>query len=1040
MLCFLFLSMGAKVATAVNPVEMISIPGGGFQMGDHHDIYGTGPINLYGTLPLHPVTLDTFYMGKHEVTNQQYCDYLNDAYPVMLKIEGDNVYAINDVGNSFPYYSLFFDVFGGSQIEFSGGVFTPKLKGDTLIDMSNHPVINITWYGCAAYCNWLSGQEGLESCFNLSTWQCDFTKGGYRLPTEAQWEYAARGGEYSPYYRYPWGDTIDDSMANDWLSMDPYEPDPNFPLIYFPEPYTSPVGYYDGGQIPAGTDMANGYGLYDMAGNAAELVYDKWNKFYYNNSLNSGTVHNPTGADVGPGRIIRSGSWRGPSNYLMVSDRNGFEWPETSYADHVGFRVAASLNTYITEPQTISSPPGLQSENLHTTPGCCCTTCPKDGSTEIIGHSIYGFSGEYYESAVDLQIKGRGLDFIWGRKYRSQLGPNTSQGNGWDFSYNICLQQDINDIVLLDGNTRSDPYLLQADGTWAGDGFFRELTQDNPIDPDSDFTMTFSDKGSWHFNGFSHPTAPGKISDIIDRNGNTLHFDYDAQGRLVTIHDTLDTALHNRDITISYNGDGYIESVTDFVGRQVAYEYYQDGDPDGSAGDLKSVTSPAVIGTPTGNDFPDGKTTVYTYSTGFADESLNHNLLTITDPKGQTYLTNVYYATQNPVDLRFDRIKHQIWGDPSDILSLTYAPETPSAQNNFAILRTIVNDRMGNVSEHFYDDYNRQVLLHEYTGRANPGQLTTVTENRPIGKLRPGDPDFFETKYQWNEDAQLTETIYPNGNSIITVYELDFDSNAPRRTRGNIREIHSLPGPLGGDQSQITESFEYDSDLGCGCGGGTNFVSRRIDGRGNETLHTYDDRGNRTHTQHRIPSIAEDFEYNEFGQMTKHILPDNGNNHRRVDLYTYHSHASIANFDSDDCVDMLDFVIFSGFWSFIGNSIADIAPPGGDAVVDTLDLVEFFVNWLDCLGSPNPQTGYLKNIIMDAPNLALTTTFEYDDVGNMTRRIDPRGKDSQTTYNQLDQIVRTLTREISDASGVRYETLIFYDLGVTSQARQYKVL
>ena len=132
------------------------------------------------------------------------------------------------------------------------------------------------------------------------------------------------------------------------------------------------------------------------------------------------------------------------------------------------------------------------------------------------------------------------------------------------------------------------------------------------------------------------------------------------------IYDTL-----GREIEVAYNADGFIESVTDFAGRQVLYEYYQDGDAGGSFGDLKSVTTPVIDSTevfpvPSGHHFPLGKTTTYTYSKGFTDERLNHNLLTITDPKGQTYVTNTYHPTTDPTDINFDRIQTQVWGDSGD--------------------------------------------------------------------------------------------------------------------------------------------------------------------------------------------------------------------------------------------------------------------------------------------------------------------------------------------------------------------------------------
>ena len=106
---------------------------------------------------------------------------------------------------------------------------------------------------------------------------------------------------------------------------------------------------------------------------------------------------------------------------------------------------------------------------------------------------MYLFSGEFYEEVEDLRIPGRGLDFIWSRKYRSKIGPNTVQGNGWDFSYNISLIPAGADLIVCDGNSRRDGYHLlrstnnaqgEAGGasvalltgrTWTSPEFFNEL-------------------------------------------------------------------------------------------------------------------------------------------------------------------------------------------------------------------------------------------------------------------------------------------------------------------------------------------------------------------------------------------------------------------------------------------------------------------------------------------------------------------------------------------------------------------------------------
>jgi len=307
-----------------DPNEFVYIPAGSFQMGDHHD-------GISDALPVHTVTLDAFYMSKYEITNQQYCAFLNSAYPAQLKVVSGVVYAADDTSNSYPYCNMH-SYNPDSQIIFSDPDFSVNIK-DGITDMSDHPMVVVSWHGSVAYCNWKSQQEGLESCYYLSTWLCDFTKSGFRLPTEAEWEYAARGGEHDPYYRYPWGDTIDGSMANYNGSGDPYE--------VGAYPWTTPVGYYDGGQSPTGSDMANGYGLYDAACNIFEWCYDWRDSDYYSIS----PINNPTGPGSGTERVIRGGNWYGGGSICRVAYRRSAHPGNRSSS--YGFRIcvfASSLD------------------------------------------------------------------------------------------------------------------------------------------------------------------------------------------------------------------------------------------------------------------------------------------------------------------------------------------------------------------------------------------------------------------------------------------------------------------------------------------------------------------------------------------------------------------------------------------------------------------------------------------------------------------------------------------------------------------------
>jgi sulfatase modifying factor 1 len=276
------------------PNDMVAIPGGSFIMGDS---LNDGDSNQR---PIHIVTLDPFYMGKYEVTNEQYSEFLGSTQPL---VSADGVvYGRLDKWLNYPYFDTSI-ASSYSQIDFISGLpalhyqYPVRLKGRS--DMSNDPVVMVSWYGAVAYCNWRSQQEGKQPCYNLTDWTCDFTKNGYRLPTEAEWEYAARGGLSGK--RFPWGDTITHSQAN-YYSSSSYGYDTSPTRFYHPtwssdeiKPYTSQVGSFS----------ANGYRLYDMAGNVFEWCNDWCSSTYYSSS----PTDNPTGPASGNIRVLRGGCW-----------------------------------------------------------------------------------------------------------------------------------------------------------------------------------------------------------------------------------------------------------------------------------------------------------------------------------------------------------------------------------------------------------------------------------------------------------------------------------------------------------------------------------------------------------------------------------------------------------------------------------------------------------------------------------------------------------------------------------------------------------
>jgi len=307
------------------PDDFAYIPDGTFQMGDS---FNEG---YSDERPVHTVQLDSFAIGKFEVTNQQYCEYLNSA------LDSNSIYVSDGVvygsGNNKPYCDTSTSD-GWSQISYSDGAFSVRTKGGR--NMANDPMVCVSWYGAAAYCTWRNQQDGYEQCYNLSTWTCDFNKRGYRLATEAEWEYAARGGLSSK--RFPWGDTISHNQANYysyWEEGHPYYPyDVSQTEGYHPTwssdgiyPYTSPVGSF----------AANNYGLSDMAGNVWEWCNDWYGKY----SISPQT--NPTGPTWGLYRVLRGGSWACTTYGCRVAYRYLSFSPTYRYY-YIGFRCVLNIN------------------------------------------------------------------------------------------------------------------------------------------------------------------------------------------------------------------------------------------------------------------------------------------------------------------------------------------------------------------------------------------------------------------------------------------------------------------------------------------------------------------------------------------------------------------------------------------------------------------------------------------------------------------------------------------------------------------------
>ncbi len=280
--------------TGNNESPMVVIPAGSFEMGMDPDAALEYCQQLYEPFvgdecardwyldehPVHTFFLDDYYMDQYEVTNQQFAVFLNER------------------GNQSEGGATWLDAADEHvKIIEAGRVWA--VQGG----FGDHPVVEVTWYGAKAYCEWR----------------------GARLPTEAEWEKAARGDAGQV---YPWGDAFDGDLANfcdancnlDWSN-------PNYDDGYAG---TAPVGSYRGGVSP--------HGLYDMAGNVWEWVADWYGEDYY--STLKGGVENPTGPETGDYRVLRGGSGSDNGALLRAAFRSGIN---PSVSNHLrGFRCARS--------------------------------------------------------------------------------------------------------------------------------------------------------------------------------------------------------------------------------------------------------------------------------------------------------------------------------------------------------------------------------------------------------------------------------------------------------------------------------------------------------------------------------------------------------------------------------------------------------------------------------------------------------------------------------------------------------------------------
>jgi len=323
---------GGKEGTAKLTVGLVEVPG--------------AMIEAAGTA-INNVTVSTFYAGQYEVTNREFCEFLND-----MKAQGkDNPqegYNYDDPPKLVTWWDAVDDNFNGiidTVDKTPRYVVRKKTVENEDMDYSARPVVYVSWYGAVAYCNWLSEKHGLVPCYGgykndgLDRWGADGinynpANTGYRLFTEVEWEYACRnngnaGGVSTD--NYYWGAILGNEYGDPanwgylWFFWDCGTPGPGFENHH-----------------NVGTAFPNGLGLYDMSGNVLEWAndwsgdsfpYDGWEPV-----PPAAAYTDPKGPRTGDFRALRGGSWRNFADGCLSGFR--FAVPPGFRMDFFGFRIA----------------------------------------------------------------------------------------------------------------------------------------------------------------------------------------------------------------------------------------------------------------------------------------------------------------------------------------------------------------------------------------------------------------------------------------------------------------------------------------------------------------------------------------------------------------------------------------------------------------------------------------------------------------------------------------------------------------------------
>src|SRR5882724_1895074 len=653
--------------------------------------------------------------------------------------------------------------------------------------------------------------------------------------------------------------------------------------------------------------------------------------------------------------------------------QQGVELPPVS-SDNSGLVAEIERELGLAGDDTVLGPLIAQDIEAFAAGQKAVSSTPSTRNVSTGADPIEMFSGQFQQDVTDLSIVGAGMNFAFRRVYKNQAVYFGPLGANWDHCYNLYIREWGINLIRSTGELREDLYTQHPLFGQAGFNYWVPPDGRHGVIEETGTSYQWRSPNGVRFvyqPDVSDPTFH-RIARLEDRFGNYLSFTY-SNANLAR----LDINHHARFVQFEYDTMDRIIVVRDHTGRKWTYEYYD-------YGDLVIVTSPST------DRYPLGLSTSYEYSSDAYSPPLQHNLLRIIDPAGQLYLENDYGG--DPGLLNFNRVIRQRQGSSECFFAYQVVVDDFEFNYDDSEKPAIQVDQMlrnGQMVHFIYNRFGNMLLREEYL-------------------LQGGLENLVQWRYRYNRDGSLLGTITPEGcitqyyygrEDYLSVYSVTDDEVA---TDDNLTA--SLRMSFGNLLAVVRRATKYTfstMDLSLGVWGdffpdvlgatdpNDIVIKNTYEPDFQQLLTTSDPR----FTRSADPRFAEAPAYNShlirygYSALPLKIL-------KRITYPDTTFPSPLPNGTTGLTSTSEEYLQYDA-----RGRLLRVQDPEGNITES-----RYFQG-----GPTFVKDGYLKSVTTDVGGLALTSTFDYNDVGITTSITNPRGVETKFVVNALDQKVVTIS-------------------------------